>query len=88
MLNTPWESIKRRWRITRPAVRRNPEGADTYYRRGSAQYALGDYKAALEDYSQVHLQKAANIYKEQGQMADYQRVQSQIDELRQQTNRL
>jgi tetratricopeptide (TPR) repeat protein len=58
------------------AIRLNPELAGAYVTRGGSYYALGDKIKAIED-----LQKAANLLEQQGDVENYQKVLSLIEEL-------
>jgi tetratricopeptide (TPR) repeat protein len=59
------------------AIHLDPHDADAYYNRGLARSALGDQRGAIADY-----QKAAGLYRQQGQTSDYQDTLNQIKKLR------
>jgi tetratricopeptide (TPR) repeat protein len=58
------------------AISINPEYAKAYGNRGAARYRLGDKAGAIAD-----LQTAAELFKAQGQMADYQKVLEMIKQI-------
>lgn len=60
------------------AIRLNPNYADAYYNRGIVRSKLGDKRRALDDF-----QKAADLYKEQGNNEWYNKSQERIRELQQ-----
>ena len=51
------------------AIALNPQDAETYSNRGAVKLAVGDKKGALAD-----LTTGANLFRQQGQMSDYQRT--------------
>jgi tetratricopeptide (TPR) repeat protein len=59
------------------AIKLNPNDADTYYNRGISQHNLGNNQTAISDY-----QKAADLYKQQGRIEDYEDTLNQIKKLR------
>ncbi|MHC5862077.1 tetratricopeptide repeat protein, partial [Nostoc sp.] len=59
------------------AIRINPNFAEAYYNRGIARASSGDDRLAIED-----LQKAANLFQEQGSIAKYQAVIKKIKQIR------
>jgi tetratricopeptide (TPR) repeat protein/S1-C subfamily serine protease len=61
------------------AIRINPQLAQAYSNRGNTKSALGDKKNAIADY-----QIAAKIFKDQNNMALYERAMNQIRQLSQQ----
>jgi tetratricopeptide (TPR) repeat protein len=55
---------------------RNPRDADAYYNRGLARGNKGDRDEAIKD-----LQKAADLYQQQGETSIYQKVLNTIKQL-------
>jgi tetratricopeptide (TPR) repeat protein len=51
------------------AIKINPNHANAYYNRGNARYYLGDKQGAIVD-----LQKAAELFRQQGRTQDYQKA--------------
>ncbi|MEH2410063.1 tetratricopeptide repeat protein [Nostoc sp.] len=58
------------------AIRLNPNFAPAYYNRGVVRTELGDKKGAITD-----LQQAADIFKQQGKIEDYQKALEIINQL-------
>jgi tetratricopeptide (TPR) repeat protein len=58
------------------AITLEPQHAAAYYNRGNARFNLKAYKAARADY-----QKAADLYQQQGKIADYQDTVNQMNKL-------
>lgn len=60
------------------AIRLNPNYAKAYAQRGATRFRLGDKQGAIAD-----LQTAAQLFKTQGRMADYQRVLQLMQDVQQ-----
>jgi tetratricopeptide (TPR) repeat protein len=60
------------------AVQSDPTNANAYYNRALAHIALKDSNSALSD-----LKKAADLYKNQGKLQDYEDAMKGITELEQ-----
>lgn len=60
------------------AIRLSPRYAALYYNRGVSYQFLGNHELAHED-----LEKAAQLYKEQGRMQDYQDTSKTLNEVKQ-----
>jgi tetratricopeptide (TPR) repeat protein len=58
------------------AISLKPSFAQAYANRGVAKLALGDKKTAMED-----LRKSAALFKQQGKMADYQRIITAMEQI-------
>jgi tetratricopeptide (TPR) repeat protein len=58
------------------AISLKPNFAQAYANRGVAKLALGDKKTAIED-----LRKSATLFKQQGKMADYQRIVTAMEQI-------
>ncbi len=58
------------------AIALKPNFAQAYANRGVAKLALGDKKTAIED-----LRKSAALFKQQGKMADYQRIVTAMEQI-------
>jgi tetratricopeptide (TPR) repeat protein len=54
----------------------NPNDAEAYFNRGIAYYDLKDYQAAI-----TNTRKAAQIFKQQGNIENYQRMQQALEYL-------
>lgn len=58
------------------AIALKPNFAQAYANRGVAKLVLGDKKTAMED-----LRKSAALFKQQGKMADYQRIVTAMEQI-------